>query len=125
MSERSFRPTAAELFRASAFKRREAAIAAIVEHYRKPVPQPTDTRVGMDLTDAEIELLKKVLGVTPRGVTRNKYHATRGGAAHRAFEAMRDRGLVVLTVEPGLWVSCEATSAGVTAFLRAIERRAA
>lgn len=125
MSQKPFRPSAVDLMRVSAYKNRQARVEAILEHYRKP--DQVAEAPALDLNDREAELLKRVLGFGPgaHGITRNKYHATRGGSAHRAFEAMRDRGLVILTVEPGLWVSCEATSAGVAALRRALERRAA
>lgn len=123
MSQKPFRPSAKDLLRASAYVRRQNAVAAILEHYRKA--EPPAATPAMDPTDREVELLRRVLGFGHTGMTRNKYHAERGGSAHRAFEAMRDRGLVILTVEPGLWVSCEATSAGVAALRRSLERRAA
>lgn len=70
------------------------SIGRVLEHYSKPADLP------VAVTKSERELIFKALGLD-KGfkVTRNRYFTTAGSCAHRAFEAMAKRGLVLIGAE--------------------------
>jgi len=118
-SQRSFQPSPAELLRANHFQARKAHITAVLTQlYSKPAPDPS-----IAVTAEEAELLKRVLDFWPtQGIRRNRYYASQHGAAHRAFLAMKERGLVTVIEDPVTRVLlCQATTLVITALRRAIE----
>lgn len=118
------RPSVATLMRRGLVDRRKAAIAAVLAHYEKRPEIPSEVMAAAPLTEAELNLMEQVLGIREVGgrkirrITRNGYHALRGGASHRIFQGLCDRGLVTLADE---WdgVLATATPDGFAAVVKA------